>query len=88
MALPNLLFRRCLLRNHVRVRRIAGRIDRPHTISIPGVLGQARVLEGRDVRSDLRDLRKVSAAISHTTLDLEASLVVRIVRPRQIDLCR
>ena len=80
-----LISRRLSLRD-IRIGRIADAIECPHSITIAGVRRQPGVREAGDIRSNLSNLHKVRAVVAGTTLDPEALLIVRVVRPRQIDL--
>jgi hypothetical protein len=61
---------------NIRVRRVAGGIEGPHTITIPRIARKSRVTKAGHVRTHLGNLGKIVAAIAGTALDLEPILVI------------
>ena len=70
----------------IRVSRVSGCIGSPNSIAVERIGRQSAIWITGGIRAYLRDLDKVRAVVPLTALNLEARLVARIVRPRQIDL--
>lgn len=65
----------CLLGRDIRERRVAGSIERPHTIAITSIGREPSIRKARDIGADLRYLRKICAILTSTALDAEALLI-------------
>ena len=70
----------------IRISRVSSRIESPNSIPVERIGCQSAIRITGGIRAYLRDLDKVRAVVPLTALNLEARLVARIVRPRQIDL--
>ena len=80
-----LMVRRLGLGN-VRVSRIACAVEGAHPIPIERVIRQPSIWVGCDVCPDRADWRKVGAIVSRAALNGKTSFIVRVIRPRQVDL--
>ena len=71
---------------NIRITRVSSRIKGSDLVAVERVARQSAIRKTSGIRAYLRDLHKVRAVITLTTLDLKAVLVSGVVRPRQIDL--
>ena len=59
----------------IRVTRVTTAIESAHTIEIERIGRKPRIVEARDIRADLSNLRKVCAIVALATLYQETALI-------------